>query len=295
MRQVMEENDIKNDSQINNEDTSLIKRKIFNLRLSFFITLFVLSGVYRYFASTNSITNDSLFIDFLPGVLGSALAFGFIPAIIALIRKLIKKTPNNGIYVLYFILIIIFFFLSFIPIILRMSSEENSTHSNKLSIQNEPSFKNYIFSSSEYSVVFQGEPKVIEVSVPFNGSILKGKSAELVILQDKSFCRAEYVNFGENFNSNVNRDYVYNYLNNYSVHTGLSYPTFTYEENDLGKVGSIRAYKTLVDDSGNSRKITYFSKAIYGSSSVMILYVGSPSENYPTSSISSFLRSITKL
>ena len=84
-------------------------------------------------------------------------------------------------------------------------------------------------------------------------------------------------------------------MNEYSVATGLSHPTFNYEENNLGKIGTIRAYKTLVDDNGNNVNITYFSKAYFGNSSIMILYVGCPSENYPTSSITKFLNSITKM
>lgn len=143
--------------------------------------------------------------------------------------------------------------------------------------------------SNEYVVTFPSKPKIADGSVPFNDSFIKSTTAELASSEYKSFCRAECVNFDIEERGTVDKDYFYDFLNQYSEHTGLSYPSFTYEENKLGKVASVRGFKTLINDSNEEIKVTYYVRVHYVNKSIMFLYVGCPSTDYPTKFISNFL------
>jgi len=87
---------------------------------------------------------------------------------------------------------------------------------------------------------------------------------------------------------------VFNFIRNYADYNGLSYPEIHYEESDLGKIGTLRAFKELEKSDGKKHKVTYFAKVIFGENSAIILYVGCLSKDYPTSDITTFLNSVQK-
>lgn len=280
----------------NNSESVLSEKLVIILRILYFLFLIILGFIYQYFNS--GISSNSIALDFIPSIVGSAVGFGIISFIIAFVRLLRKKKPTKGIYITYFAISAVMFFFAFTTVLRQKSYSENSSnkYNNSGTLEQEENYKSFIYQypGNEYSVSFERKPKITNSSAPFNGTFLKAETAELVIPEYKSFYRAECFNLAKSSIRNVNKEYIYNYLNEYSKYTGLSYPTFQYEETALGKIGSLRAYKTLTDDDGNKRKITYFSQTFYGEHSVMIIYVGCPSEDYPTPSISKFINSVSR-
>lgn len=290
--QYLRDLDMEESLNTNNSESVLSEKLVIILRIFYFLFLIILGFIYQYFNSGVSSK------DFIPTSIGSAVGLGIISFIIAFVRLLRKKKPTKGIYITYFAISAVMFFFTFIGVINQKSYSENysNKYNNSEILEQEEDYKSFIYrySGNEYSVSFERKPKITNSSAPFNGTFLKFETAELVIPEYKSFFRAECFNLDKGSIRNVNKEYIYNYLNEYSKYTGLSYPTFQYEETALGKIGSLRAYKTLIDDDGNERKITYFSQTFYGEHSVMIIYVGCPSEDYPTSSISRFINSVNR-
>ncbi len=142
----------------------------------------------------------------------------------------------------------------------------------------------YNATGNEFSVTFSGKPKIKSSSA---GGIMEFETAELILPDDKSFL------FDEELIKQINKSYVFDFISKYANYQGLSYPEIHYEKTKLGKIGTVRGYKEL-KDGDQLRVVTYFAKVIYGQRSGIILYVGCPSENYPTPEISKFLHSIKK-
>lgn len=156
--------------------------------------------------------------------------------------------------------------------------------------QDKKGFK-YQAEGNEYSVVFSKKPKTKTSTSPNTGEFT---TAELIDYEKFSFQRCESLTFSSEYTSQINKEFVFNYVNNYATFNGLSYPEIHYEENELGKVGTMRAFKELEESNGKKWKVTYFTKAIFGKHSAIILYVGSLSINYPTPEINNFLLSVKK-
>lgn len=72
----------------------------------------------------------------------------------------------------------------------------------------------------------------------------------------------------------------------------MRYPEIHYEENELGKIGTMRASKELEESNGKKWKVTYFTKTIFDKYPAIILYAGCLSVNYPISEINKFLLSV---
>lgn len=156
--------------------------------------------------------------------------------------------------------------------------------------QDKKGFK-YQAEGNEFSVIFSKKPKIKTSTSPNIGEFI---TAELTNKENFSFQRCETLNYSPEWNTQINKEFVYNYITNYSNYNGLSYPEIQYEENELGRVGTMRAFKELEESNGKKWKVTYFTKAIFGQHSLIALYVGCLSINYPTPEISSFLKSVKK-
>lgn len=268
-----------------NVPKTLSEEDIFIRWFFFLIYLLILGSLYNYFSQETSRSFLSHFWAHLPEIIGNSLATGIVPFIIALIRKIKKKKPTKGIFILYFIISAIFFSLLFFSEIKQKSYGENYNSNGFV----------YHLQGNEFTITFENKPRLTKSSVPFNGKYLTSEIAETYIQESRSMCKTECFNVDKSFMLNINENYIYNYLRDYSVYNGLSYPTFQYEESSLGKVGSVRAYKTLTDDNGDKINVTYFSKQFFGEHSVMIIYVGCPSEDYPSTAITKFIDSVVRL
>lgn len=277
-----DQNNLSKESTNTNEETQSKKLVLFYL-----IFLLFVGFLFQTLSTNTNPLSSSNFVTFISSSLGSAFAFGFIPGIIALIRKILKKKTSKTIVIIYFVITSIFFLLSTIGTI----------YNNTLAFDS-PQNKNnqeYVYSpiSNEYSVVFKEKPNFKTTAIPFGEDIIEGETAELILYEDNSFQRAESFNLENISTDEIDKDYVHKFLKEYFEYIGFSYPTFHYEVTELGKVGSVRAYKTLMDNN-EERKVTYFAQIYIGEKSVMILYVGCASNIYPTNSISAFLKSIDK-
>ncbi|MCH7927500.1 MAG: hypothetical protein IID03_05880 [Candidatus Dadabacteria bacterium] len=279
-----------------NADKILLQKVARIYLYSFLLYIFVLGIIYQYIALDMGNSNKDFSINFLSSSFGSAIGMGIVPLIIAIVRSFQKRKPTKKIFIIYFIISTLVFYFSLSSILNNDSLANNTTNKLLNSVKIGANSNNFVYHypGNEFNVVFESYPKISNISAPFNDTFLDGEVAELVIPKNKSFYRAECLNFDKTNIPDVNKEYIRNYLNKYSIYTGLSFPTFQYEETYLGKIGSLRAYKTLKDKNGGDWKITYFVKTFFGKYSTMSLYVGGLSEEYPTPSITKFLNSVTK-
>lgn len=293
----------------NNDEVKIQKPKVSNgipltqiwYYRSFYIGFVAVLGlISKLLTLEYTVTSENFLPTFLPETIGGSVGIAVVPMIIGIVRFFLKKQPTVNIYIIYSVISLVSAYLATDHAIKLNDYQRNS--SGLLQMQ-ENNFANsnlnsegYQFncSGNEYSVTFESKPKISESAVPFGESILKGTTAELTSGKYQSFCRAECVNVDLSQIGMIDKDYFFNFMNQYSEHTGLSYPSFDYKESSLGQVGSVRGYKTLTDDDGRQRKITYKAIIYYVNRSIMILYVGCPSESYPTRFISKFLNSIKR-
>ena len=280
--------ELHNQEQSKSESVSPIKN-VFIPRVAFLLYLFILGMVYEYFNLDMANNDHNLFITYFPSSFGAGIGLGFVAFIIALIRKIKKKKPTKGIYIAYFTISTICFFFSMVSVMQHLSNISESE-----SQYNESDKYVYWYFGNEYRITFEKKPNITDISAPLNGKFINAEQAELVIPEYKSFYRTECFNVDKSYLSNFNKEFVFNYLNKYAQYNGLLYPTFQYEENSLGKIGYLRAYKNLKGNANNDIKITYFSKIIVGDHSFVVLYVGCKSEDYPTPSITRFINSVIR-
>lgn len=139
---------------------------------------------------------------------------------------------------------------------------------------------------SAFKVVFSEKPTIKETSSLIDGEMKKSETAELTT--GNSFQRTELCYIDQARSSTYNKDNLYEVLIQYSKLNGLSFPDFNYEENKFGKTASVRGFKTI-----SERKITYLLKIYILDTTLLIMSVGCLSEEFPTSDISSFLKSIS--
>lgn len=146
--------------------------------------------------------------------------------------------------------------------------------------------------SSDFAVTFSASPTVEEFEgVTTDGVQLKGTRAEL--RAHDSFQRVEVVSMPIGFSAGETKESVISKLRDYAFHNGITAPEFKYESTTLGLRASMRGTKIL-DDAGKPRAVTYENVIYYGDSSIFSMYVGAPSESYPTTRIVEFLKSVTK-
>lgn len=275
-------NEIPNNKESKTESAD--SKTINRLRFVIVILSIGLSIIYYIPDIVNYHFNSSI-----PLILGGALGLGIIPGIIGLIRMSMKKKPSLNITAIYLLIILVSFFLAY--------SGKNALEifSAKSTENYKPKDKPLDFSSSEYFISFPYPYSEGVKYTSFEGGVLKSITAEVVIEKEKSLLRAEYAYLDTSFIEGVNKSEAIKRLNKYAIHQGLNSITSEYTEDHIGKIAKLRGYKTLVDEYGSDIKMTFEMIALYGKGSIMILYFGSPSENYPTPSITKFRRSIKKL
>lgn len=145
---------------------------------------------------------------------------------------------------------------------------------------------------SDFEVTFSGKPKHTEFeTLSAEGETLKCLRAELRM--PDSFQRVEVIPMPPGFSSVETKESAITKMKEYATHNGLRAPEFTWEFNALGKRLSMRATKVL-DDNGKARAVTYETVAHYGDSSLLMIYVGGPSESYPQTRVVNFLKSVKK-
>lgn len=146
--------------------------------------------------------------------------------------------------------------------------------------------------TSDFAITFSARPTVEEFEVVTTDGIqLKGTRAEL--RANDSFQRVEVVSMPTGFSVGETKESVISKLRDYAFHNGITAPEFKYEATNLGRRASMRGTKIL-DDAGKPRAVTFESVVYYGDSSIFSIYVGAPSESYPTTRIVNFLNSVTK-
>lgn len=226
--------------------------------------------------------------------LGRVASYLIFPAIIALIFKgvarIFKKEFGSKSFRVTFLVVWVILSLSAVTnflydsgVILNQGGTAQTLHKEGFE---------FTAQGNEYTVTFKESPEIKETTFL---SDIRSITAELVLVNDGSYVRAESFSFNDQLKAaTINREYIVSMLKEYAKYNGLKYPEFNYSENELGKIGKLRAYKTLKDNSGKKIEVTFEIEAYFGEESGIILHRTSPSTIYPTPKIVNFFDSIKK-
>lgn len=283
---------------VNQKVNGIPTNKIWYYRLAYAICVLVLGFLSTLNSHSYAITTNSFFYTFIPTALGAAIGYAIFSIIIGIVRYFLKKPPTINIYVIYTTISFIMFFLG-LQHSERLNKNESYLNKNLITEKNSNEKHNDGFEFSctdnEYAVTFATVPKIIDGSTPIGDEFIKSQIAELFFKQNHSLCRAECAYLGKSLVDLVDEDYVYKFLKEYSNFTGFFHPNFNYEESSLGKIGTLRAFKKLENSNNQEIIFTFVVKVYFGKESMMILYTGCVSEDYPTRNISNFLGSIKRI
>lgn len=230
--------------------------------------------------------------------LGRVVGILLFPTIIALIFKGVAKIFNkdfgsSSYRTTFFSIWIILALSSLIAFLYNPSTKSDQQLTNHPNQTEQIQKVLYHPPKNEYSVFFTNKPKLKKNTFLINN--LESETAELVLVEEGGFVRAESFLFTDQLNkATINQKYVIDVLKKYSKYNGLQFPEFSYKKTNLGKVGKIRGFKSLKDNTGQEIKVTFGFRAYFGNTSGMILEGASPSTIYPTPKIVSFFNSIKK-
>ena len=137
----------------------------------------------------------------------------------------------------------------------------------------------------EFEVSFPAQPRVTEVYVPNLGNVQR---ADYQFMEEDYFVRAECMPITGLATDPPNDEYIRNMLEKYASANGLSYPSFQFGSNTIGKYGHLRGYKTVAGTQAIYEHYSYF-----GRSSYLSLYAGGPASGYPQKGIMEFFNTIS--
>ncbi|MBO6571366.1 hypothetical protein GYB29_13840 [bacterium] len=260
----------------------------------FWLIISVLTLLFSWLFYPQEFGNRETYL-VISSYLGRVAGFFLLPLIVALIfkgiTKLFKKDFNSKSFRTTFLVIWILLSLSGLTNFLYDSSQTPFSESYTTNSQDARFI--YWGEGNEYSVSFKEEPETKESY--FLGNDLTSEIAELVLLEDASYVRSESALYTDSFSREmIDKQYVIQMLQEYAKYNGLLYPEFGYEKNELGKIGNLRGYKTLEDNTGKKIEVTFSVRAYFGEKSLFILQGTSPSQIFPTSEIVTFFESIEK-
>lgn len=142
----------------------------------------------------------------------------------------------------------------------------------------------------EFYVFFPKEPVIKRMDMATTtGQRVEVIRAEAVIADDNCFLRAEFTPKLANSLDYLGDQALIEAAHQFAKHDGWDVPTVSIEKGKLGKWVNLRGYKTV-----SGVYCTYESKTYYGENSVIILYAGGPSKNYPSRSVRRFFDSLGK-
>lgn len=225
--------------------------------------------------------------DFQFSLIGHLFGLLFLPLlatyVVLIFRKIFKaKKDNNTFIKIYFGFWLIVLFSTVIGDYERSKGE--ASH-----VETENNFV-YDGKNGEYYVTFTSKPEISRNIIP--GTSLSSETAQLVIPEAETMLRAESIVFeNELKNAKFDRQLIEQIIDGYITTNGLTYPELKYSETELGQKAEVRAFKTLQDQQGVERNLTYGLNVYFGENSVLILTGASSSSKYPTPQIIRFFDS----
>lgn len=260
------------------------QNKLRIMRTLFAVVLIAEALIYTYVAyGYKDLIN--LIVLSLPAV----AIFGFFPLINSLIKYFRKKKEDPETYRTYIIISTILFAL-----VTSGNCSSKTTSENidfyRVSDKNTSS----IFDAVEYTVEFAGSPSVTEVETTLEGQVVKGLKAEYGVPSENSMQRIEYINAGEEFLSQVNKEQIMFALETAAAVHGLKYSGREYLENELGKIGILSGVKNISTKNHGTVLVKYELRFVYGSRVMLTLAVGAPADDFPTPAIKQFSKSLKR-
>lgn len=225
------------------------------------------------------------------GAIGGGLIFIYLlPFLIAHLVKFIYKLSKNdfgayGFVATFAIVWCIIVFLLFQGTYI----ERQQANAAKVTANT-----NYLYkpNGSEFSAVFVNNPTISSIAQPFGSYSLKGEVAEFDLLKFRGFERVEFLMLDKKFIPLLTRDYLYNFLNTYNKNNGCSYPIMKFHDNSSDCRGELQANKEILDENGNKRIITFYTKVYIKGETFFIATVCAQAKDFPTPEILRFWSSI---
>ena len=146
--------------------------------------------------------------------------------------------------------------------------------------------------SSDLAVRFAAKPIIEEFqTTSVDARTLNGSRAELKM--SGFFQRAEVFHMPNGTADLATREASAEQLMQYAKHNGLLAPEIKWAVTENGPCASLRATKIL-QDGDRQEAITYEAVSYYGEKSLLILYAGGLSANYPSTEVVKFFNSVSR-
>jgi hypothetical protein len=130
----------------------------------------------------------------------------------------------------------------------------------------------------EYSVEFPSEPIYRILSTEYYGQYQVA-----LIYSDEFFLKAECMKIIAPLSIDEQKRSVLLHAEN----NGIQYPSFSQTSGRLGKISSVRGFKTI-----NNKRVTVGVALFYGKTSFLSIQVGALSTMYPTLEITKFIETV---
>lgn len=149
----------------------------------------------------------------------------------------------------------------------------------------------YTVPFSEFSVEFSSDPNTQIISTVLeDGSVVEGVMAKLVRVGSVTWAEFFPVSNPVGASSLSDEEIRHRHLE-YAKHNGLKVSHVAIDQFQGFRVSELRGTKILTE-SGKDVAVTYENRVYYGIKSLLSIYVGGKSENYPTDDIQNFLSSV---
>ncbi|MBK9255537.1 MAG: hypothetical protein IPM42_08630 [Saprospiraceae bacterium] len=197
-----------------------------------------------------------------------------------------KPIADKSLNIILFVICIIY--------TLSFADSISSNHSHK---ETSPTINSDIIvykpKNSEYKLNFNKSPTISKISTKILDEYFDGEMALVKDTIELCIIKSEYYKIGTEIVDFQNEENIVQMLKDYSAYQGYKAITINYAENELGKIGSVRGYKIINDRLNNEIKTVYESYHYFKDDHYLSLYAASPSDKYPTVSITEFFRSVS--
>jgi hypothetical protein len=152
--------------------------------------------------------------------------------------------------------------------------------------------KPFVFDSdgTEFSVRFPEKPTIVPSRMKHpSGQEIALTRAELKLNADQAFLRAELIPITPGSADSMTDEEMMAQALAYAEYNGMVYPEVAMLPSSLGRCVSFRAFKDI-----DGVKVTYENRVCYAERSMVALYAGAKSKNYPPSSVVAFFKSLKR-
>lgn len=143
---------------------------------------------------------------------------------------------------------------------------------------------------SEFSVRFPDKPFIsTSKDTDADGNPLTLSKAELSLSKPACFLRAEVTRYAPGSADSLTKEDIVSRVRTYADSTGIESPEISVAKSKLGRCATLKGTKTI-----GGTQSTYENKMCYGHRSMIVLYTGSATKDFPPEPALAFFKSLER-